>query len=171
MQSGAFPNSLEGNMFHVSHTMIRRLTVLAAVLVAVAVVSPLASAKRRTALPCQITPAQWISVDNHLGTSALLLVSATRCTAGTEATVDGCAAGQSPYPGWVQLTDDLGIPYLVPTGSGAAAPGCAVGSSASTVKATQSLTEPLRTKSRYPGWVYVYDGNGVPTLEAISSYR
>jgi hypothetical protein len=115
MQSGAFPNSLEGNMFHVSHTMIRRFTVLAAALVAVAVVSPLASAKHRIALPCHVTPAQWIAINDGLS------VPATRCT--------------------------------------------------KPAKTFSTVNEPLRTKSRYPGWVYVYDGNGVPTLESISSYR
>ena len=81
-------------MFHVSHTMIRRLTVLAAVLVAVAVVSPLASAKHRTALPCQITPAQWISVDNHLSAPADALhrrpVRLTRLRHASHRTPAGC---------------------------------------------------------------------------------
>jgi hypothetical protein len=151
---------LEGNMFHVSHTVIRRLAVLAAVLVAVAVVSPLASAKHRTALPCRVTAAQWISINDGLS------VPATRCT--QAASTNDCGTASLPYPGWVRVTGELGISSLIPTGSGFSAAGCSPGSSA---KTTQSLNEPLRTKSRYPGWVYVDDGNGVPTLEAISSYR
>ncbi len=143
-------------MFHVSHTMIRRLAVLAAVLVAVAVVSPLASAKHRTALPCRVTAAQWISINDDLS------VPATRCT--KAASTNDCGAESLPYPGWVRVP---GNSSLVPTGSGFSAASC----SAKTAQTFSTITEPLRTKSRYPGWVYVYDGNGVPTLEAISSYR
>ena len=159
-------------MFHVSHTMIRRLTVLAAVLVAVAVVSPLASAKRYSALECQVTPAQWISINDDLGVPWLQQASGTRCTADAATTDTSCAAGHSPFPGWVQVTDDLGIPYLVPTGSQSATPACAAGPAAPAVsQPTLSPNEPQRTASPYPGWVVVLDDLGVPWLEAISSYR
>ena len=162
-------------MFHVSHTMIRRLTVLAAVLVAVAVVSPLASAKTRSSQPCQPTAGHWISVTDDLGIPSLELVPGTRCTDAVDdaATTDSCGP-RSPYPGWVQVTDDLGIPYLVPTGSESAIPSCPVSSSAAAAATTTPTTQPAASQpmaSPYPGWVVVVDDLGVPWLEAISSYR
>ncbi len=109
-------------MFHVSHTMIRRFTVVAAVLVAVAVVSPLASAKHRTALPCKVTAAEWIAINEGLS------VPATRCTKAVS--TDSCGRGSLPYPGWVRVTGELGISSLVPTGSGYSAASCSAGGAA-----------------------------------------
>ena len=112
-----------------------------------------------------------MSVSDEQGVPSLELVSGTTCT--TAVTTDeGCAAQRSPYPGWVQVTDEIGVPTLYKSGFEPSTP-CSeslVQSARLTVTASpQSGRSPLR--SPYAGWVYVFDAQGAPTLEAISDYR
>jgi hypothetical protein len=90
----------------------------AAAVVALAAIAPIASASTR-ALACQESPAYWISVTDEQGVPGLELVGATTCTAAVD-TSDLCASQRSPYPGWVQVTDEIGRDPADAGGSGRA---------------------------------------------------
>jgi hypothetical protein len=76
----------------------------------------------------------------------------------------------SPYPGWVSITDDLGIPWLHPAteSNAVAASNCAQSNSASdgaTLSGGSSVGfTPSKLASPYPNWVVVFDEQGVPWL-------
>ncbi|HTZ04208.1 MAG TPA: hypothetical protein VMB53_00460 [Gaiellaceae bacterium] len=148
-------------MSRFSRKALRAAFVVAVVLAAVAVVSPVASAKRRTLMPvCQPAAAHWISVNDDLGVPWLQFVPETRCTDATGASA--CPAGSLDVS-WVGIVDELGIPYLVPTGS------AGDGSCRSAAVTAPQPGVPL--KSPYRGWVVVTDAQGTPKLVPLSDIR
>lgn len=151
-------------------------TFFAAAVVALAAIAPIASAGTHT-LACQESPAHWISVTDEQGVPSLELVGATTCTAALD-TSDPCASQRSPYPGWVQVTDEIGVPTLYKIGFEPTTwTPCADTSTAQATGVRSTVTpgskfNPLPPlASPYPGWVVVFDEQGVPNLEAISEYR
>jgi len=114
--------------------MRRIVLILAGALCATAVATPLASAARK---------------------------QAQACPAATGATY-------SQYPGWVTVTDDTGVPYLYPAALYPVAPAEACTEAAPTPAIAPASTDSGRVlPSPYPGWVFVIDDLGVPTLEPI----
>jgi hypothetical protein len=75
----------------------------------------------------------------------------------------------SPYPGWVSVIDEQGVPVLFPVGYApanglscsqvAAQPG-----GSSDAQTAQHSGSDTTMRSPYPGWVVVIDEQGVPTL-------
>ena len=148
----------------------------AAALVALAAIAPIANAGTH-ALACQESPAHWISVTDEQGVPGLELVSATTCTTAVE-TSDPCASQRSPYPGWVQVVDEIGVPTLYkigfePTNWTPCAPTSVTQSTHArpAVAPSPQFDSLPPLKSPYAGWIVVFDAQGVPNLEAISSYR
>lgn len=154
-------------MFHLSHKALRNVLVAAVVVVAVVVASPVASANGRTLLPvkCKPTPARWVVVNINVAIPQFVLVPAKRCTEAVDNSAGNCAPG-SPYPGWVQVMDDIGRPTLVPIGSEAAAASSCTGRDTA-----QTAPTPSVTPSPYPGWVVVTDAHGASTLVPLSNIR
>ena len=152
-------------MFHLSRKTLRHVVIAAVVVAAVAVASPVASANGRTLLPVKCHPkaAHWVVVNVNVAKPQFRLIPAIRCTDTVDNSAANCAPG-SPYPGWVQVTDDLGIPWLVPTGSESNA-------ASSCRSAAQTAPTPSVTPSPYPGWVVVVDDLGVSTLVPLSNIR
>ncbi len=73
----------------------------------------------------------------------------------------GATALPSPYPGWVTVVDELGLPWLEPAGQ----PSCSSGLlcvQAGDVGLNSTMQTP------YPGWAFVTDELGVPWLEPIA---
>jgi hypothetical protein len=69
------------------------------------------------------------------------------------------------------VNDDLGVPFLVPTGpTEAAAPGLCVLSAKSSPVPASKITKAKITKSRYPGWVRVTK-DGTSQLVSRSDIR
>jgi hypothetical protein len=89
------------------------------------------------------------------------------------ATVCLPTAPHSPYPGWVEINDDLGVPSLYPIGSAAERfTECATATASADeapAQAFRQLDPPL--KSPYPGWRFVYDDLGLASLEQIPPSR
>ncbi|HTZ04207.1 MAG TPA: hypothetical protein VMB53_00455 [Gaiellaceae bacterium] len=156
MQSDALSNQ-EDTMFHVSRNALRSALVAAAVVVAVVVAASPASAKS-TPAKCKPTPAHWVVANVDVAVPQFTLIPAVRCTAAVDNTAGSCAPG-SPYPGWVQVTDDIGRPFLVPIGSEAAA--------ASSCNRSQAQTTPKLPAPTY--WVTQTDDLGVPWLVPVPS--
>jgi hypothetical protein len=153
-------------MFHLSRKTLRHVLIGAVVVAAVAVASPVASsANGRTLLPVKCTPkpARWVVVDVNVAKPQFRLLPAIRCTDTVDNSAANCAPG-SPYPGWVQVTDDLGIPWLVPTGSESNA-------ASSCRSAAQTSPTPSVTPSPYPGWVFVGSDLGLARLVPLSDIR
>jgi len=73
----------------------------------------------------------------------------------------------SPYPGWVSVDDDLGVPYLYPA---RIAPyptlqSCGTTPAPSPQASTQASVATTPTfRSPYPGWTVVFDDLGTPWL-------
>lgn len=73
----------------------------------------------------------------------------------------------SAYPGWVNVFDEQGVPWLYPT---EAAPfqSCSVGPAQPDVNlGASSPVGDTTVKSPYLGWIVVIDDLGVPTLYPI----
>ena len=94
-----------------------------------------------------------------------VLLPAKRCTEAVDNSAGNCAPG-SPYPGWVQVMDEIGRPTLVPTGSEADAASSCTGRGTA-----QTAPTPSVTPSPYPGWVVVTDAHGASTLVPLSNIR
>jgi hypothetical protein len=75
--------------------------------------------ERYTPSVMRTNDARWISVTDEQGVPGLELVGATTCTAAVD-TSDLCASQRSPYPGWVQVTDEIGRDPADAGGSGRA---------------------------------------------------
>jgi hypothetical protein len=152
------------------------ITCFAATLVALATIAPVANAAGSRTHECQPSPAHWVSVTDDLGVPNLELVGGTTCTTAVT-TTESCAAQRSPYPGWVQVIDESGLPMLYKIGfEPTTFTPCSETSVAQSTSALPTVTpSPVFTwpplKSPYAGWVFVYDDQGVPYLEAISEYR
>jgi hypothetical protein len=161
MQSSALP-TLEDTMSRFSRKALRAAFVAAVVLAAVAVASPIASAsRRRTLMPVTCTPtaAHWYVENDDLGLPQLSFAPATRCPASADSP-ESCPA--SAHPGWSEVTDDLGISWLVPNAS----------ADSSSCRSAQDAAQPGTTQaSPYPGWVFVTDDLGVPWLTPLSNIR
>ena len=154
-------------MFHLSHKALRNVLAAAVVMVAAVVASPVASANGRTLLPvrCQPLPARWVVVNVNVAKPQFRLLPAQRCTDSVDGSAANCAPG-SPYPGWVQIMDDIGRPTLIPIGSEAAAASSCTGRGTA-----QTAPTPGVARSPYPGWVVVTDDQGVSTLVPLSNIR
>jgi len=133
-------------MFHVSRKALRSALVAAVVVVAAVVAASPASAKSSPS-KCKPKPAHWVVANVDVAVPQFTLIPAVRCTAG------------SPYPGWVQITDDIGRPQLVPTGSEAAA--------ASSCNRRPAQSAPVLPDPTY--WVTQVDDQGVPWLVPVPS--
>jgi len=166
--------------FFTTRSAGRWAIVLVAAVAVLMVTVPLANAARSHTLACEENPGHWVSVTDDLGISTLELVGATICT--DAVTGQACALGsqstqRSPYPGWVQVTDDTGVPWLYQAGnSPASAEDCVQTNVATSVAAAPTAAasvQPSRPqmKSPYPGWVVVVDDQGVPWLQPISQFR
>jgi hypothetical protein len=151
---------------------VRRAIVFAATLAALAVAAPLASAARSHTLACQENPGHWVSVTDEQGVSNLTLVGGTTCTQALTGPSCSPASQRSPYPGWVQVTDEIGVPTLYKIGYEPMSAPCVQTTAAETNTGPTASTSPKLgwppLKSPYPGWVVVFDDQGVPTLEPIS---
>jgi len=89
-------------MHHHSFTTrstVRQALVFAAVLAALAVAAPLASAARSHMLACQEDPGHWVSVTDEQGVSTLALVGETVCTQAVTGPNCSPASQRSPFPG------------------------------------------------------------------------
>jgi len=73
----------------------------------------------------------------------------------------GATALPSPYPGWVTIVDDLGLPWLEPAGQ----PSCSNGL---LCMQTGDVSRNSTMQTPYPGWVFVTDAQGIPWLEPIA---
>jgi len=144
-------------MFHVSRNALRSALVAAVVVVAVVVAASPASAKS-TPTKCKPKPAHRVVANVDVAVPQFTLIPAVRCTTAVDNTSGTCASG-SPRPGWVQVTDDLGVPWLVPTGSEADA--------ASSCTRSQAQTTPKLPAPTY--WVTEIDDQGVPWLVPVPS--
>jgi hypothetical protein len=154
----------------------RRVLVLATALAALAVAAPLANAARSHTLACQEDPGHWVSVTDEQGVSTLTLIGRTVCTQAVTGPSCSPASQRSPYPGWVQVTDEIGVPTLYKVGLEPTSTGpCVQTTTAETNTGPTASTTPQYgwppLKSPYPGWVVVFDDQGVPTLEPISHFR
>ena len=100
-----------------------------------------------------------------LGAFAFAAPLAQAAAGGSEACTQ---SAQSPYPGWVNVIDEQGVPTLFPVGF---AP-------SDQHNCTNSTNQPALTSagqdsasstggSPYPGWVTVIDEQGVPWLYPI----
>jgi hypothetical protein len=151
-------------MFGTQHTLrhVGRSIAIAALVAVVAVPSALAgtSAPDRTrAQACQ-ADAVWITVTDDQGVGWLVPVAHGSCTVETACT-------SSVQPSWAFTTDDLGVPWLVPAAK-AGAESCVLSTSK---PAPASKIASKVTKSRYPGWALVTDGNGGSKLVSRSDLR
>ena len=144
-------------MFHVSRKALRSALVAAVVVVAAVVAASPASAKSSPS-KCKPKPAHWVVANVDVAVPQFTLIPAVRCTAAVDNTAGNCAPG-SPYPGWVQITDDIGRPQLVPTGSEAAA--------ASSCNRSTAQSAPVLPDPTY--WVTQVDDQGVPWLVPVPS--
>ena len=70
---------------------------------------------------------------------------------------------QSPYAGWVFVTDDQGVQWLEPTGIAPAYEQTCT-TAADAVVQTSAVAGVAATSSPYPGWIVVTDDQGVPWL-------
>jgi hypothetical protein len=143
-------------MFHLSRKALRSTLVALVIAVAAVVAASPASAKSSPA-KCKPKPAHWVVANVDVAVPQFTLIPAVRCTAVTTP-VNNCVPG-SPYPGWVQATDDLGRPFLIPTGSEAAA--------ASSCNRSSAQTTPILPAPAY--WVTQIDDQGVPWLVPVPS--
>ena len=121
-----------------THITTRFAVLVAAVAATLAVAVPLAQARGDDAGDCsnvQSPSAGWVVVSDDQGVPYLYAVGAAPfqqscAVAGsasegadtqTAATLDrssrSCSTVRSPYPEWVVLNDDQGVPYLYPVGS------------------------------------------------------
>ena len=83
------------------------------------------------------------------------------------------AAVASPYPGWVFVTDDNGVPYLYPSDSGPARniQSCTSASPLAPAPNAEQATgqpSPAMLPSPYAGWVFVPDDLGIPWLVRVA---
>jgi hypothetical protein len=154
-------------MFHLSHKALRNVLAAGVVAIAAVVASPVTAANGRTLLPvkCHPTPARWVVANVNVAIPQFVLLPAKRCTETVDNPAGNCAPG-SPYPGWVQVMDEIGRPTLIPTGSEAAAASSCTGRGPA-----QTAPTPSVTPSPYPGWVVVTDDQGVSTLVPLSNIR
>jgi hypothetical protein len=153
MQSCAFPDQ-EDTMFHVSHNALQSALVAAVVAVAAIVAASPASAKTSPA-KCKPKPAHYVVANVDVAVPQFTLIPAVRCTAVVANPGATCAAA-SPA-GWVQITDDLGVPWLVPVANAAPATSSCNRSSAQTTPAVPAPTQ----------WVTQTDDLGVPWLVPV----
>jgi hypothetical protein len=76
---------------------------------------------------------------------------------------------QSPYAGWVFVTDDQGVQYLEPI---ALAPQdgqtCTLPTAPQAAGSVVATTPVAGPKSPYPGWIVSTDDQGVPWLTQIA---
>jgi len=154
--------------------------VFASALVGLAVAAPLAGASHSQGLACQGDQGHWVSVTDEQGVPNLELVGATVCTdalTGKACKLASQATQRSPYPGWVQVTDETGVPWLYQVGdeptsfAGCLQTNVAASIGAGPTGAASPLSSWPPMKSPYPGWLVVFDEQGVPTLEPISQIR
>jgi hypothetical protein len=173
MQSRGFPERSEALMPRLSllsRVIGRRAIVVVAALAALAVAAPLANAAGPQKLGCQDVPSHWTRVVDEQGVPWLQLVDGTSCT--NAVTVAACGSQRSPYPGWVQVTDEIGVPTLYrlgfePVSSTSCVQTAAAESTGRDGRAAAASPQfgwpPLQSPS--PGWGVVFDEQGVPTLE------
>ncbi len=117
-----------------THKTIRLAAALATAVAAFALAAPLAQAAPTAPQACTQTSAYpgWVTVFDELGVPTLYPIkyapfSAQSCSqapaqsgASGGQTSDGSATStgmKSPYPGWVIVIDEQGVPTLYPTGS------------------------------------------------------
>jgi hypothetical protein len=157
-----------------SRVIARRAIVVVAALAVLAVAAPLANADGPQKVSCQDVPSHWTRVVDEQGVPWLQLVDGTSCT--NAVTVAACGAQHSPYPGWVQVTDEIGVPTLYKAGYEPASASCVQTNGAQTAVGGQAPPAspqfgwpPVQSPS--PGWVVVFDEQGVPTLEQVSQSR
>ena len=157
-----------------TRSAVRRALVFGAVLAALAVAAPLTNAARSQTLACREDPGHWVSVTDEQGVSTLTLVGKTVCTQAVTGPNCSPASQRSPYPGWVQVTDEIGVPTLYKAGFESTSASCIETTAAETGTGPTASTSPQprwpQLKSPYPGWVVVFDDQGVPTLEPISQH-
>jgi hypothetical protein len=67
-------------------------------------------------------------------------------------------------PGWVFVTDDLGVPWLYPSTVAPRQAAAGPRAEASAAGATDSSATTGPTASPFTGWVFVNDDQGVPWL-------
>ena len=154
-----------------SRVIGRRAIVVVAALAALAVAAPLANAAGPQKLGCQDVPSHWTRVVDEQGVPWLQLVDGTSCA--NAVTVAACGSQRSPDPGWVQVTDEIGVPTLYklgyePVSSTTCVQTAAAESSAGGDGRAAAAGPPFGrppVQSPFPGWVVVFDEQGVPTLE------
>jgi hypothetical protein len=117
-----------------------------------------------------------VSVTDEQGVPTLTLVGGTVCTQAVTGPNCSPASQRSPYAGWVQVTDEIGVPTLYKIGyEPTSTEPCVQTTAAETNAGPMGSTSPQSSwppmKSPYPGWVVVFDEQGVPTLEPISRFR
>jgi len=157
-----------------SRVIGRRAIVVVAALAAFAVTAPLATAAGPQKLGCQDVPSHWTRVVDEQGVPWLQLVDGTSCT--NAVTVSACGAQRSPYPGWVQITDEIGVPTLYRIGYEPVSASCVQTNATETAVGGQGAPAGPRfgwppVQSPSPGWVVVYDEQGVPDLEQVLQPR
>jgi hypothetical protein len=150
----------EDSMFGTQHTLrhVGRSIAIAALVAVAAVPSALAgtsSPDRTRAQACQ-ADAVWITITDDQGVGWLVPVAHGSCTVETACT-------SQVQPSWAFTTDDLGVPWLVPAAKAGAA-SCVLSDS-------KPAPAPKITKSPYPGWLLVTDGNGGSKLVSRSDLR
>jgi hypothetical protein len=76
---------------------------------------------------------------------------------------------QSPYPGWVSVTDEQGVPTLYLIGYAPdLTPSCSSADSVTTFPTQAPLGADTIVKSPYAGWTVVTDEQGVPWLFPVA---
>jgi hypothetical protein len=109
--------------------------------------------------------ARFATVLIALAALAIAVPLAQAAPAGDQECTQASTTMQSPYEGWVIVTDEQGVPTLYPVGFAPDDATCVA--EAHVNPPAQANAQAPTMQSPYPGWVIVIDEQGVPTLYPI----